>query len=107
MNKYESVIIINPKLNEDNRNKTIEKFKNIMNEFSNKKVDIENLGEKRLAYEIQKNKTGYYVVFNFYGEPNHIQELERQFRIDDNVMKFIVVMQEEQEFNDSEEEEAL
>ena len=107
MNKYESVIILNPKLSEDSRIQTIDKFKNIMEGFSDKKVNIENLGEKKLAYEVQKNTTGYYIIFNFFAKPNNIQELERNYRIDDNVMKFIVVRQEEKEFNDSEEEEAL
>lgn len=107
MNRYESVIILNPKLSEDSRTQTIDKFKNIMEGFSDKKVNIENLGEKKLAYEVQKNTTGYYIIFNFFAKSNNIQELERNYRIDDNVMKFIVVRQEEKEFNDSEEEEAL
>lgn len=107
MNKYESVVIIKPKLKEENRNQTIEKFKNIMEGFSDKEVGIEKIGEKKLAYEIQKNKTGYYVLFNFYAKPENIQELERNYRIDDDIMKFIVVRLEEREFDESEEEEDL
>lgn len=107
MNKYESVIIIKPKLNEDDRNQTIEKFKNMMKGFSDKEVGSEELGEKKLAYEIQKNTTGYYVIFDFYAIPDNILELERNYRIDDNIMKFIVVRQAEREFDDSEEEEDL
>ncbi len=107
MNKYESVVIIKPKLKEDDRNQTIEKFKNIMEGFSDKEVGIEEIGEKKLAYEIQKNKTGYYVLFNFYAKLENVQELERNYRIDDDIMKFIVVRQEEREFDESEEEEDL
>ncbi|MBP3501981.1 MAG: 30S ribosomal protein S6 [Clostridia bacterium] len=105
MKKYESVIIINPKLEEKEIKDTIEKYKNMMNEFSNKKVTVEDLGERKLAYEIRKNNTGYYAVFNFYSEPNNISELERNYRIDDNVIKFIIIRQDELEYDESEEED--
>lgn len=106
MNRYESVIIINPTLNEEERKETLNKYEMLMKGFSNKKVEVEDLGEKKLAYEIQNNKTGYYVVFKFHSEPEKIAELERNYRIDDNVMKFITVRMEEQaEFSNEEEEE--
>lgn len=105
MKKYESVIIINPKLEEKEIKDTIEKYKNMMNEFSNKKVTVEDLGERKLAYEIRKNNTGYYAVFNFYSAPNNISELERNYRIDDNVIKFIIMRQDELEYDESEEED--
>ena len=77
-----------------------------MKGFSNKEVDVEDLGKKNLAYEIKNNKTGYYAIFKFYSEPENIEELERHYRIDDNVMKFLTVrMEEEEEFNCNEEEE--
>lgn len=77
----------------------------MMKEFAKKDVIVNEIGEKKLAYEIQKNKTGYYVIFNFYSEYENIAELERNFRIDDNVMKFITVRQEEQEYDEAEENE--
>ena len=105
MNKYESVIIINPKLEEKDIKETIDKYQKMMKDFSNRDVTIDEIGEKKLAYEIEKNKTGYYVVFNFCSKYENIAELERNFRIDDNVMKFITVRQEEQEYDESEENE--
>lgn len=105
MNKYESVIIINPKLEEKDIKETIDKYQKMMKEFAKKDVIVNEIGEKKLAYEIQKNKTGYYVIFNFYSEYENIAELERNFRIDDNVMKFITVRQEEQEYDEAEENE--
>lgn len=105
MNKYESVIIINPKLEEKEIKDTIEKYQNMMNDFSKRDVSIEDLGERKLAYEIKNSKTGYYAVFNFYAKPENITELERNYRIDDNVLKFIVVRQEEQVYEESEEED--
>ena len=94
MNKYESVIIINPSVEEEGIKSLITKFSDLINsEGSVEKVT--EIGRKRLAYEIQKNKEGYYVVFNFEAKPELIAELERQYRITDSVIKFIVVKIEE------------
>ena len=52
------------------------------------------MGKKRLAYEIKKQREGYYVLFNFEADPSSISELERNYRISDEIMKFIVVKKE-------------
>ena len=94
MNKYESVIIINPNLEAESIKTLIEKFSNLIN--SNGTVSsVEEVGKKKLAYEIKKNKAGYYVVFKFESKPEAIAELERIYRITDEVIKFIVVKEEE------------
>ena len=94
MNKYESVIIINPNLEGEAIKALIEKFSNLINK--NGKVDsVEEVGNKKLAYEIKKNKEGYYVIFKFEANPESIVELERVYRITDEVIKFIVVKEEE------------
>ena len=89
MNKYESVIIINPVLSEESVKALEAKITELIN--ANGKVEI--LGKKRLAYEIGKNKEGIYVVFNFEANPESIKELERVYRITDEIIKFIVVKQ--------------
>lgn len=91
MNKYESVIIIKPTLTEKETKDTINKYKENFEKFSNQPVKVEDLGKKKLAYEIQGNKEGSYAVFTFYGKPEDISETERQYRIDDNVMKFMTI----------------
>ena len=94
MNKYESVIIINPNLEAESIKALIEKFSNLIN--NNGKVDsVEEVGKKKLAYEIKKNKEGYYIVFKFEANPEVIAELERIYRITDEVIKFIVIKEEE------------
>ena len=55
----------------------------------------ENMGKKKLAYEVKKNKEAYYVVFTFEAAPESIAELERNYRITDEVIKFIVVRKDE------------
>ena len=93
MNKYESVIIINPNVDEAGLKALEEKFTGLINE--NGKVEsFENQGKKKLAYEVKKNKEGFYILINFEAKPDSIAELERNYRIEDNIMKFIVVRKE-------------
>ena len=90
MNKYESIIIVNPNLDEASLKALEEKFTGLINE--NGKVEsVENMGKKKLAYEIKKFSEGTYLLFKFEAKPDSIQELERVYRITDAIMKFIVV----------------
>jgi small subunit ribosomal protein S6 len=94
MNKYESIIIVNPNVEEAGIKALEDKFTGLINE--NGKVEsVENMGKKRLAYEIKKNKEGIYILFNFEAKPDFIKELERVYRITDDVIKFIVVRKED------------
>lgn len=90
MNKYESVVIINPNVEETALKALVEKFQTLIN-TDGKVEQVNELGKKKLAYEIKKNKEGYYVVYDFEANPNLIAELERNYRITDEVIKFIVV----------------
>ena len=90
MNKYESVVIVNPNVDEAGLKELEEKFTGLINK--NGKVEsVENMGKKKLAYEIKKNKEATYLLFNFESDPSAIQELERVYRITDDIIKFIVV----------------
>lgn len=93
MNKYESVIIINPQLEEDAVKKLIEKFSNLISTDGTVN-SVEELGKKKLAYEIKKQSEGYYVLYKFEANPALITELERNYRITDEVIKFIVIKEE-------------
>ncbi len=90
MSKYESIIIVNPNIDEAGIKALEDKFTGLINE--NGKVEsVENMGKKKLAYDINKFNEGTYLLFNFEANPNSIQELERVYRITDGIMKFIVV----------------
>ena len=93
MNKYESIIIVNPNVDEARLKALEEKFTGLINE--NGKVEsVENMGKKKLAYEIKKFTEGTYMLFNFESKPEAIAELERVYRITDDIIKFIVVKKE-------------
>ena len=94
MNKYESIIIIGSSVEEEGIKSLIEKFTNLIN--SDGKVEsVQEMGRRKLAYEIDKNKEANYVLFNFEAKPELIAELERNYRITDEVIKFIVVKKDE------------
>ena len=90
MNKYESVVIIDPNVDENSLKELIERFKTLINTDGNVE-QVNELGKKKLAYEIKKNKEGYYVVYDFEAKPSLIAELERNYRITDEILKFIVI----------------
>ncbi|MFR0822680.1 MAG: 30S ribosomal protein S6 [Clostridia bacterium] len=94
MNKYESVIIINPSVDEEGIKALVKKFTDLIN-TDGKVEEAEELGKRKLAYEIQKNTEGYYVVYHFEANPNLIAELERNYRITDEVIKFMTIKVED------------
>ncbi len=95
MNQYETVFIINPTVEDTGVKALIEKFSSLINN-DGKVKQVEELGIKKLAYEIKKQKEGIYVVIQFEANPELIKELERIYRITDEVMKFIVVRKDEE-----------
>lgn len=110
MNKYESVIIIKPTLKDKEIKDTINKYKENFEKLSNQPVKVEDMGKKKLAYEIQGNKEGHYAVYTFYGKNEDISDIERNYRIDDNVMKFITVkmdMEAEEDLEAMEDEDDM
>ena len=90
MNKYESVVIINPTVDEEGVKSLVAKFTDLIN-TDGKVEKVDDLGKRKLAYEIQKNKEAYYVQFNFESKPEAIAELERIYRITDEILKFITI----------------
>ena len=95
MNKYESVIIINPSLDEQGTKEVITKFTDLINNNNGKVENVDEMGKRKLAYEIKKQSEGYYVVYTFEANPEFIKELERIYRITDSIMKFITIRKED------------
>lgn len=94
MNKYETVMIINSKITEEDREKVINKIKSVI-EVNGTIISTEAYGVKKLAYEVKNNSEGYYYIIQFESDSETIRELERIYRITDEVLKFIVVRMDE------------
>ena len=107
MKKYESIIILNPSIGEEVKKEKLKQYKKYIKELTNAKVELQDLGKKTLEYEVQGNKEGVFAIFNFGSNPEKIGELERKYRTDEDVIKFMTVRQEEnfEEYEDSEEDE--
>ena len=95
MNKYESIIIISQNVEEEVIKGLITRFTDLIN-TEGKVSEVTEMGKRKLAYEIGKNKEAYYVLFTFEAKPELIAELERNYRITDEIIKFIVVRKDEE-----------
>lgn len=95
MNKYESIIIINPNIVGDELKKVISKMQ-LLKENMGKVENVKEIGKKKLAYPIKNNTEGYYVLFEFEVDSNNVSEIERVYRITEEIMKFIIVRKTEE-----------
>ena len=85
----ESIIIVKGMLSETDYKKAFAEIKEQFEEFKIEK--IEELGKKNLAYEVKKNKTGYYLDIEFYADSEDVKNLELFCRKNENILKFIFV----------------
>ena len=91
MRRYETIVIIDPDLNEDDRTALIERIKEIIPQQEGVFLQEDLWGVKKLAYEIKKKPRGYYVRFDYCGLGPVVDELERSCKIDDRVLKYLTV----------------
>ena len=90
LRKYETIFIVKPTLGEDSIKEVVDKFKNFI-ETSATIDSFDEWGKRKLAYTIKDNTEGYYVLVNFESEPTFPQELERLYKISEDILKFIVI----------------
>ena len=91
MNKYELTLVVNAKIEDDERAQVIEKVKDLVTRFGGNVTDVDEWGKKRLAYEIQKMHEGFYYFIQFEADAQCPAEVERHVRIMDNVLRYLVV----------------
>ncbi|MGI6332489.1 MAG: 30S ribosomal protein S6 [Zhaonellaceae bacterium] len=96
MRNYELMYIINNNVDEEQRPAVIEKYKQIVLDNGGEVANVEEWGKRRLAYEVKKNREGYYVLMNFKSSTEACQELERLIKIDEAILKHLVVRLEDE-----------
>lgn len=94
MNKYELTLVVNAKIEDDERAAAVEKAKEIITRFGGTVTEVEDAGKKRLAYEIQKMKEGFYYFIHFEGDSNCPNEVEAHVRIMESVIRYLCVRQD-------------
>ena len=95
MRAYETMYIIRPELDEEQTNAVIEKFNTLIANNGGEVTKVDKWGKRKLAYEIKKNRDGFYVLMHFNGVPETAAELDRVFRISDDVLKHMTLREEE------------
>ena len=94
MNKYELAVVVNAKIEDEARTATIEKVKEYITRFGGTITNVDEWGKKRLAYEIQKMREGYYYFIQFESDSSCPAEVEKSVRIMENVIRFLCVRPE-------------
>ena len=95
MNKYELCVVLSAKIEDDERAAVLEKVQKYITRFGGTVTGIEEWGKKKLAYEIQKMKEGFYYFIKFDAPATAPAELESRVRIMDGVIRYLVVRQDE------------
>ena len=91
MRHYETTYILRPNLGEDQFNEVIERTNAIITNDGGSVINLDRKGMKRLAYEIKKEAQGYYVYVNYAAPGTTVDEMERIFRIDDRLLRFLTI----------------
>lgn len=94
MNQYELALVVNAKIEEDARVAAVEKVKEYIARFGGAVKNVDEWGKKKLAYEIQKMKEGYYYFIQFESDSNCPNEIEHRIRIMEPVIRYLCVRQD-------------
>ena len=94
MNKYELALVVSAKVEDEVRDAVVEKAKGYITRYNGNITEVEEWGKKRLAYEIQKMKEGFYYFIQFDGDSTTPNELESRVRIMEPVIRYLCVRQE-------------
>jgi len=95
MKRYETIIIIDPDLSKEAEAPIFERVNDLIPQYQGFLIETDDWGTKKLAYEIKKKSRGHYVRLDFCGDGALVQEMERFYKIDDKVMKFMTVLLDE------------
>ena len=88
---YESVAIINATLEDEQIEVTISRILEVITSHGGEILDVDKWGRKRLAYPIQKAKSGYYLILRFNAPTDLIAVLERNYRLDENIIRYLTI----------------
>jgi len=92
MRRYETIFIVDSDISEDKRKNVYNRTKEIVDNYKGFIADFDEWGLKKFAYEIRKKTRGFYVCMNYCGDGSMVTELERSFRLDESVLKFMTIL---------------
>ena len=91
MKEYELLIVLKPHIDSEETGKIIDKFEENITQFGGKINSTDKIGRKKLSYEIQKFRDGFYIVQKIELPENKVAELKRQLKLNENVIRYMLV----------------
>ncbi|WP_126429201.1 30S ribosomal protein S6 [Brevibacillus marinus] len=95
MRQYEVMYVLRPDLEEEKIKANVARYSEVVTNYGGEITNLQELGKRRLAYEIKKYRDGYYVLMNFKANPDAVKEAERLMKISDDVIRFLFVREDE------------
>ncbi|MBW1649490.1 MAG: 30S ribosomal protein S6 [Deltaproteobacteria bacterium] len=92
MRRYETIFIIDSAEGEEKRKKLFKKASDIVEEKKGSVIEFDKWGDRKLAYDIKKKRRGYYVRLDYCGDGELVAELERNFKIDEAILKYMTIL---------------
>jgi small subunit ribosomal protein S6 len=94
LRRYETILIAHVDLSEDELSNLIDRYSTIIKDQKGLLVKVERWGKRRLAYMIKKQARGFYILIDYAGESAAVNELERNLKINDKILKFMTVLKD-------------
>ncbi|MBD2570600.1 30S ribosomal protein S6 [Anabaena lutea] len=91
---YETMYILRPDLGDEQVDQAVTKYQNLLTEQGAEKIEIQNRGKRRLAYEINRHRDGIYIQFNYTAPATAIAPLERAMRLSEEVIRYLTIKQD-------------
>ncbi|MDL1965883.1 MAG: 30S ribosomal protein S6 [Candidatus Desulfofervidus auxilii] len=91
LQEYETVIIVDPNLSEDQKEEVFAKMENIIKQHNGILKEIEKWGLRDLAFKVNHEQKGYYALLRYYGKSDIVEKLERNIRMNDKIIRFLTI----------------
>ena len=104
---YESVVVFVPELTDEELEAQVNWVKELVEKNQGEILKVDVWGKRKLAYEIEKKKEGIYVLFLFWGSPDTVEGIEKQYRLNHNVIRYLTVKRKDKECEKETKEEGV
>lgn len=99
---YESYIILDGNFEDSAIEEIINKYENLLHKNKVEIKNIDKIGRRRLAYQIKRKQNGFYICFEFIAEPDFIVKLERAYKLDENILRYLTIIMSKNELKSKE-----
>ncbi|WP_139492487.1 30S ribosomal protein S6 [Brevibacillus dissolubilis] len=94
MRQYEVMYVLRPDLEEEKVKANVSRYSDVVTNYGGEITKLQEMGKRRLAYEIKKFRDGFYVLMNFKANADAVAEAERLMKINDDVIRYLFVREE-------------